>query len=92
MSANEYRAVFGLRQSTSLIGPQTRARKQQYNEHLARVRPQSAFRGLTWAQRSALHKGRKMRLEVLINPANRRRWLRLARRRPSNSRSATRLA
>lgn len=53
MSANEYRASFGLRQSTSLIGPQTRARKQQHNAHLARVRPQSPFRDLTWAQRSA---------------------------------------
>jgi ROS/MUCR transcriptional regulator protein len=79
MSANEYRAVFGLRQSTSLIGPQTRARKQQHNAHLARVRPPSPFRDLTWAQRSAWHKGRKVRLEALINPANRRGWLRLSR-------------
>lgn len=79
MCADEYRAIFGLRQSTALIGPQMRARKQQYNDHLARVRPPSPFKELTWAQRSAIHKGRKQRLEVLLAPSNRRQWLRLSR-------------
>jgi ROS/MUCR transcriptional regulator protein len=79
MTADEYRAIFGLRQGTTLIGPQMRRRKQQHNGHLARVRPPSPFKGLTWAQRSAYHKGRKQRLEVLIDPTNRRQWLRLAR-------------
>jgi hypothetical protein len=79
MSADEYRSIFGLRQGTALIGPQTRRRKQQHNGHLARVRPPSPFKGLTWAQRSAYHKGRKQRLETLLDPANRRQWLRLSR-------------
>jgi hypothetical protein len=69
ISADEYRALFGLRADTGLVGPGLRARLQQlaaenltgYSDQLKTI-PRPVPRGYHW------------RLESRLDPANRRAW------------------
>jgi hypothetical protein len=72
-TAAEYRAIWGLRQSTGLAAPSYKDEVRAANsERLARVRPSPSWvMGLTPEQRSALREGTSLPLQTLRDPAYR---------------------
>lgn len=71
LSANAFRAVFGLRTSTSLIGPTLKARRREIaKDTLARFGGRySGITGLSFEERSRLMRERRLRLESLRDPS-----------------------
>lgn len=68
LTADEYRAIFGLRAKTKLIGPSLREKRLQNQSHLERVRPtRSSLLDLTPEQRSQTARMPR-RLESRLDP------------------------
>src|SRR5439155_14302481 len=75
LTADEYRALFGLNKTTGLLGPRlfatrsaigkARAQREGFREKLLEVR-----RLLTDDERAEYHRGRKMRLQQRLRPMN----------------------
>ena len=71
LTADEYRAIFGLRAKTKLIGPSLRAKRLENQSHLERVRPKrSTLLDLTPEQRSQTARMPR-RLESRLDPRTR---------------------
>jgi len=70
LTADAYRAVFGLRASTSLIGPALKARRREIaRDTLAQFGGRySGIAGLSFEERSRLMGERRLRLESLRDP------------------------
>jgi hypothetical protein len=72
--ADEYRAIFGLKATTGLIGPALREIRRTLAEtHLkGRTEGVAYARSLTPEERSALVRGKRRRLEQKLDPVNQR--------------------
>ena len=89
--AFEYKAIFGLRATTSLLAPVLAERHRQ--QHLATLsqfweRASEVARSLTPEQRSAYARGRTWALEARRDPANRQQWQELIQRAQAGARAA----
>ena len=89
--AFEYKAIFGLRTSTSLLAPVLVERHRQ--RHLATLsrywaQASEVARSLTSEQRSAYALGRTWALEARRDPVNRQRWHELIQRASAGARAA----
>lgn len=74
LSPDTYRAIFGLRQKTGLIGPNTKQHRQRNLEHLPPATSETTpLTALSREQRSEVA-SRPRRLEMRLDPANRRAW------------------
>lgn len=83
LTAAEYRAMFGLRAQTGLVGPWLREfQRQNARRHLRAYWPVAAerLRSQPPEQRSARNRGRKRALEASLDAANRAAWLDNSRR------------
>lgn len=73
----EYRAIFGLRASTSLDAPSLRdVKRRNAAPHLARYRAvtRRVVEAMTTEERRALALGRRLRLEARLDPKNQAIW------------------
>jgi hypothetical protein len=70
LSADAYRATFGLRQSTGLVAPSLRELKRELAARtLGRFGARhSGVVGLSFEERSVLARGRQLRLEARLDP------------------------
>lgn len=83
LTAADYRAIFGLRARTGLVGPSLRDfHEQNARRHLGVYWPAAAerLRAQTPQQRSAQARGRPRPLEARLDPANRQSWTASSRR------------
>ena len=81
--AADYRALFGLRAGTALVGTTLRAARRQRNAAALRpfhARPRGVALAMPPERRRAYNLGRRLRLESRLDPANRDRWDDLTRR------------
>lgn len=89
--AFEYKAIFGLRATTSLLAPTLAERHRQ--QHLATLsqfwdQVSEVARSLTPEQRSAWARGRTWALEARRDPANRQQWQELIQRAQAGAQAA----